>query len=369
MPRIFEQLETTGRWWEGHDLTAHISARPDRERCEQAIAELVRHYSSEWALKAWQEKDRSDPFLCRLVSGLTDKTSLLACGFYLLDLGRHPGFPAVFARMRHGPDGHAAWLEAQMAHLLFREGFEVTFPPAKASAGKTADIRATRGDETLFVECKSLSPRGSDERNREYGMQLSQRLLNALPRQVGYQLAIRALDADELPHAEKCSTTAVQAFVQALIQLEGRPEHTFEGQYVSGRLARSPDSAESYIAQPADDDYRWLEKVVSNGIEPAARQLAASGEAGLAAILLPTLPALHRAQQRFAAFCANKPELTGGCTAVLLMPWLNLVSHYPPFLLVNPSARRPLRASFGAMIIAAAMGAVIADTPETRGQR
>ena len=344
MPRIFELLKTTGRWWEGDELTAHIRARPDRERCEQAIAELVRHYSAAWAIKVWREKDRSDPFLCRLVSVLTDKTSLIACGFYLLDLGRQPGFPAVFARMRHGPDGHAAWLEAQMAHLLLREGFEVSFPLAKASAGKTADIRATRGDETLFVECKSLSPRSSDERNRDYGMQLSQHLLNALPRQVGYQLAIRALNEDELPHAEECATATVQAFAQALIQLEGQPEHTFEGQYASGRLWRSPDSVESSIALPADDDYRWLEKIVSNGIEPSARQISASGEAGLAAILLPKLPALHIAQQRFTAFCAKNPALTGGCTAVLLMPWFNLLSQHPPFLLVcllytSPSPR------------------------------
>lgn len=339
-------------WWEDDNW---VSQSPyTLAQIRAAVEELKTVFSCQWALRIG-ENDFANIFLRNVRCGqsIWQHRYIIELGQRIARLRDRPGCSRVLSRLQSVDESESADMELSLADLLLTSSFEIEFPIAKSRRGKSPDIIASCGTETVAFECKQLKKSRKQQWLDLYYRHASQLLRDRLDtdeRRVQFIFEEPPVDRyvrDGKPLREATLVAAetiesLVSYVQRQYRASSCPL-TFEIKEIgSGRFVGKSDRDAVWVQYPSMAEDRLFERLFANGIAPASEQLRTVDYPGIAAVYDGHNPSLQYAQHEFATKVRNDPSRYEHLTACLVFQRQPLFQYRPPLLLINPVSRIPL---------------------------
>lgn len=334
-------------WWEEENWISQ--SRFTLEDIRFSIDVLKTIFTAEWAEKIG-DNDVANIFLRNIRYGKS-----IWQHRYIIELGRQiallrdrPGFTSVLSRLLSIDDSESADMELSLAALLLENSFDIEFPVPKPKRGKSPDIVARCGDETVALECKQLEASNKQRWLDGYYHHASHLLREGLDnaeRHIQFEFevppvdryfgrdgkAIREASAVAEEMANQVIFHARGLFVKSSSPLCFGIEGIGYGRYISTSV---PNSGWMHLPSMSDD--RLFARLFSNGIARASEQLRTVDFPGIAAIYADHSPSLEYAQNEFEIIVRKEPSHYAHLVACLVFQRQALFHYRPPLLLVNP---------------------------------
>lgn len=322
------------------------------EEIRSSIEVLKTVFTAEWAEKIG-DNDVANIFLRNIRYGRS-----IWQHRYIIELGRQiallrdrPGFTSVLSRLLSVDDSESADMELSLAALLLNNSFDIEFPVPKPKRGKSPDIVARRGAETVAFECKQLEASNKQRWLDSYYHHASHLLRDGLDnaeRHIQFEFeeppvdryfgqdgkAIREATAVAEEMTNQMISHVRGLFVESSSPLLFGIEEIGYGRFISTSV---PDSA--WMRLPSMTDDRLFARLFSNGIARASEQLRTVTFPGIAAIYAEHSPSLEYAQSEFETIVRKEPSRYTHLAACLVFQRQALFGYRPPLLLVNPISR------------------------------
>lgn len=262
---------------------------------------------------------------------------LIRLGLDIDMLAARPGLRSVLKRLQGSSESESASMEITLAGLLARNEFQVAFPVPNGRAGKTTDIVAERDGQRISFECKKLRQGRKSEWLDRYNHLLSTKLFECA-REGSFDLQL------ELIRPRECDGDVNRAVDLAFSRMRGlitTPRwgmaYIYAPGLCRGTLTRDAQS-ESYVNMPIPTEYQVFQRLMSNGIEPAALQISSVGLPGVAAIISRDMFESEPLQEAFCKAVAENRATFDLLSAVLVFRPQGLGPYRAPAILVNETA-------------------------------
>lgn len=337
-------------WWEEENWVSQSKYTLPEIRA--AVEELKTVFSSEWAMKIGKN-DVANIFLrsVRYGHSIWQHCYIVELGQQIASLRDHPGFTSVLSRLLSIDESESADMELSLAALLLKNSFNINFPVPRSKRGKSPDIIARCGNETVAFECKQLEVSNKQRWLDDYYHHASHLLRDGLDndeRQIQFEFdeppvdsffrkdgkAIREAPTVAGEMAGRLVSHVRDLFVESSSPLYFGIEGIGYGRFIG---TAEPNSAWTHFPSMSDD--RLFARLFSNGIARASEQLRAVNFPGIAAIYTEHSPSFEYAQGEFKAIVGNEPSHYGHLAACLVFQRQTLFQYQPPLLLINPASR------------------------------
>lgn len=337
-------------WWEEENWVSQ--SRFSLEEIRSSIEVLKTVFTAEWAEKIG-DNDVANIFLrnVRYGKSIWQHRYIIELGRQIALLRDRPGFTSVLSRLLSIDDSESADMELSLAALLLNNSFDIEFPVPKPKRGKSPDIIARRGDETVAFERKQLEASNKQRWLDSYYHHASHLLRDGLDnaeRHIQFEFDEPPVDRYFSLNGKatrEATAVAEEMAIQMISQVRGRfvessspllfgIEGIGYGRFVSTSV---PDSAWMHLPSMTDD--RLFSRLFSNGIARASEQLRTVDFPGIAAIYAEHSPSFEYAQSEFETIVRKEPSRYAHLTACLVFQRQALFSYRPPLLLPNPVGR------------------------------
>ncbi len=349
---VIELLNESGQWWLAdrfRDPRALRQANATDEDIEKALAILKSHFPAKQACEAFHSGYGSNTFIDRVIQwgGMVDVSPILKTAEMIKQLTSYNGFFDVLNRIKGHQTSHSAWFEMQMGFIMHSVGLHIEFPPS-GQGTKSPDVTGHINGDCLAIECKILDVHQTEKWVGDYYEILSLTITQQshsswLP----YILHLLPFDHTRLPienerthdNAQALATQDAHLIIEAMSINHGKKQPNILCPLAIGRFN---SEAETTISHEPSSVKRAWNKIESKGIKTGARQLASAAISGLVAINTRDRPDFIEAQHRFIDQIRSQTKIFEYCSAVILIPWHNILTPQRPILLLNPYAKTSL---------------------------
>jgi hypothetical protein len=337
-------------WWEEENWVSQ--SRFTLEEIRSSIEVLRTVFTAEWAEKIG-ENDVANIFLRKIRYGksIWQHRYIIELGQQIKILRDRPGFTSILFRLLSIDDSESADMELSLAALLLNNSFDIEFPVPKSKRGKSPDIIARCGAETVAFECKQLEASNKQRWLDSYYNHASHLLRDGLDnaeRHIQFEFeeppvdrffgrdgkAVRGAAAVAEEMANHMISHVRGLFVEYSSPLLFGIEGIGYGRFVGATV---PNSA--WIRLPSMTDDRLFARLLSNGIVRANEQLRTVNFPGIAAIYVEHSPSFEYAQSEFEAIVMKESSRYEHLAACLVFQRQAHFSYRAPLLLINPVNR------------------------------
>lgn len=150
------------QWWREERYRGDLPGNPTLDQIDRAMERVAKLFDEKW----WHECLGHPAQLSLFAKGTGPLSFIYELGADLLEIDGSLRSASVVHDLKQSSHFLGVRFELRVAAMLKRRGYDIEFRPV-SSNGKSADIAARRGPETVFLELKRL-----DESKRAACVQL-----------------------------------------------------------------------------------------------------------------------------------------------------------------------------------------------------
>lgn len=259
------------------------------------------------------------------------------------------GFHRVLADYNTLYQARNAGLEMFMGGAFARAGCDVEYIVPKSRKGPTPDLLVRKGEAEFTVECKFMSDASREKWIENYRTWYGRRISASVPTEysVWFQPFVEHLDPSCYgPHdgltppelAAELDTLQVRTAIEEMLYSFRLPQYRWiEGK---GTLAVFPEGYDymGQIGLPGLSRRFFFNRLVSNGIKTASKQIQAYRRPGIASVLYSGVSDLGWIKPTVQQVFLEKPEGFECVMGVLLFPMQNVLKYMRPYWIENESS-------------------------------
>jgi len=349
-----ESIRETGEWWVDPwwlaDNWFQVVPRPAKE-VEGAFEYLKQVFDAQW-LRSYKGELIENVFLRSILYQRTafQREYLISLSEQLQRLQNVTGLHVVTSGLRKREESDAASMELNLADVFFVEGYAVEFPVPKPSKGKTPDIRLTKGNDQIVIECKRLMvgklPAWLDN---AYHMASSGIMDAAGAAGLAVKFDFTVQSSEHLLQTRSRGTspqdaaTIVVNRVKEQLEIASRrglwPIWISLQKWGVGLFYRAKSMSGSSVGRPVAPDGPLFNRLLRNALNPAVEQLRNEGAPGLVAIHGRDIPSEQYLVEEVRRFMNENRVESSHVVAVIILPWQGWFHRNRPFLITNHFSR------------------------------
>ena len=352
-----ERLRQTGEWWIDpwwlSDNWLEISPRTSTQ-VQEAFEYLKQIFDPSW-LRSYKGELIDNLFLRSVLydrSAFT-RNHLISLSERLKRLEVIDGIHVVIRGLRGRHESDAADMELDLADYFVQEGYQVEFPVAKSSRGKSHDIRLTKGGIRLAVECKRLSiSQITAWLNNVFHIAATSLMSIAETNGLGVYYSFSSEIVRDLLEKRSSGITETEAAKSLINRLSEEiksavvrnqwPLWIWIDRLGDGFFYKTESTAGSTVGTPEMPDELLFRRMLQNAVIPAAEQLANEDMPGLIAIHARDIPSEEYLAEEANRFLFENRDSYAHIIAVLILPWQGWFKRNRPRLIVNRHAKHVL---------------------------
>ncbi len=336
-------------WWLKDNWLEVIPRTP--EQVQAAFQYLRQVFDADW-LRAYSGEPVENLLLRSVLYGgdAFRRAHLILLAERLQRLQEAPGIHVLVSALKGRGESDAADMELELADIFFQKGFQVEFPIPKPSKGKTPDIRISKGNERLAIECKLLkigelpawlNAAFSAATSEVFGLAKVHGFAGQFqfePETATYLLGLRS-NGVEANTAGEMLTRQI-AYQIKLASDRERKQVWIEIQNIgSGFFYKAESTAGSIVHNPDTPDEFLFRRLFKNALIPAVEQLQREDIPGIVAIHARDVPSEELLAKEVDRFLEQNRNNYTNIHAVLIFPWQSWFQRNRPRLIVNPLSR------------------------------
>jgi hypothetical protein len=345
-----ESLRQTGEWWIDpwwlNDNFLEVRPRTATQ-VQEAFEYLKEIFTPGW-LRSYKGELIENLFLRSILyeRSTFTRNHLISLSERLKRFENIGGIHIIIRGLRGRHESDAADMELDLADYFLQEGYQVEFPIAKSSRGKSADIRLSKGCIRLAVECKRLRvSKNTAWLNNVFNIATSS--LTSISQAHG--LGVDFTFSSEVVRGllEKCSSGMAEE--EAAKSLIYRVSEEIKSAVVRNRwplwmwivrlgngfFFKTESTAGSSVGCPEMPDELLFRRMLQNAVIPAARQLSNEDVSGLIAIHARDIPSEEYLAEETNQFFFENRDSCAHILAVLIFPWQGWFQRNRPHFIIN----------------------------------
>lgn len=275
--------------------------------------------------------------------------TLLALADNLKRLKDVHGFSRVLGDYKTELQARNAGFEMSMGGAFAKAGCDVEYIVPKSRKGQTPDILVRNGEKEFTVECKFMSDATREKWIDRYQTWYSRRISASVPTEysVRFHPFVEHLEPSCYgPHdgltppelAAELDTLQVRTAIEEMLYSFRLPQYRWiEGK---GTLAVFPEGYDHMgeIGRPGLSRRFFFNRLVSNGIKTASKQIQAYSRPGIASVFYSGVSDLGWIKPAVQQVFLEKPEGFECVMGVLLFPMQNVLEYISPYWIENESS-------------------------------